>query len=194
MKKVTGSLAFALLVAIAAPAQSQTTKVAVINIQSAIVSTKDGQKAAAELDAKFGPRRKEVDAKQAELSQLRDQLQKGQNTLSDAAKNELYKNIDLKTKSLNREMEDAQADLEQEQQRLVQELGQKIMVVVDKYAKDNGFTLVLDVSSPQTPVLYASNTIDITKEIVDLYDKNSAAMAPSTVGQVPAKPAPGTAK
>jgi outer membrane protein len=68
------------------------------------------------------------------------------------------------------------------------------MVVVDKYAKDNGFTLVLDVSSPQTPVLYASNTIDITKEIVDLYDKNSAAMAPSTVGQAPAKPAPGTAK
>jgi outer membrane protein len=194
MKKVTGSLAFALLVAIAAPAQAQTTKVAVINIQSAIVSTKDGQKAAAELDAKFSPRRKEVDGKQAELSQLRDQLQKGQNTLSDAAKNELYKTIDVKTKSLNREMEDAQADLEQDQQRLVQELGQKVMVVVDKYAKDNGFTLVLDVSSPQTPVLYASNTIDITKEIVDLYDKNSAAMAPSTVGQAPAKPAPGTAK
>jgi outer membrane protein len=91
-------------------------------------------------------------------------------------------------------MEDAQADLEQDQQRLVQELGQKIMVVVDKYAKDNSFTLVLDVSSPQTPVLYASNTIDITKDIVDLYDKNSAAMAPSTVGQAPAKPAPGTSK
>jgi len=194
MKKVIGSLALALTVAIAAPAQAQTGKFAVINIQSAIVSTKDGQKAAADLTTKYDPRQKEVAARQAELAQLRDQLQKGQNTLSDAAKNELYKNIDLKTKSLNREMEDAQADLEQDQQRLVQELGQKIMVVVDKYAKDNSFTLVLDVSSPQTPVLYASNTIDITKDIVDLYDKNSAAMAPSTVGQAPAKPAPGTSK
>ena len=38
-------------------------------------------------------------------------------------------------------------------------------------------------SSPQTPVMYASPSIDITKEIIDLYDKNSAGMstpAPAT--------------
>jgi outer membrane protein len=190
MKKVTGSLALVLMAAIAAPAQAQTGKFAVINIQSAIVSTKDGQQAAAELETKFGPRRKQVDARQAEVASLRDQLQKGQNTLSDTAKNELYKNIDQKTKALNRDMEDAQAELEQEQNKLLQDLSQKVMVVLDKYAKDNGYTLVLDVSSPQTPVLYASNTIDITKEIVDLYDKNSAAMAPAA----PAKPQPGSTK
>ena len=187
MKKVTGSLAFALIVAIAAPAQAQTGKIAVINIQSAIVSTKDGQKAAAELETKFGPRRKQVDGRQAEVAGLREQLQKGQNTLSEAAKNELYRNIDQKTKALNRDMEDAQAELQQDQDRLIQDLSQKIMVVLDKYAKDNGFTLVLDVSSPQNPVLFASNTIDITKDIVDLYDKSSAAMAP-------AKPQPGSTK
>jgi outer membrane protein len=190
MKKVIGSLALALTVAIAAPAQAQTGKFAVINIQSAIVSTKDGQKAAADLTTKYDPRQKEVAARQAELAQLRDQLQKGQNTLSDGAKNELYKTIDQKSKSLNRDMEDAQAELQQDQDRLVQDLSQKIMVVINKYAQDNGFTLVLDVSSPQTPVLYASNTIDITKEIVDLYDKGSAAMAPAA----PARPAPGVAK
>ncbi len=188
MKKVIGSLTVALMVAIAAPAQAQTGKVGVINYQAALVSTKDGQKAAAELDAKFMPRRKEVDAKQAELAALRDQLQKGQNTLSDAAKNELYKNIDQKTKSLNRDMEDAQAELEQEQNRILQDLSQKIQVVLDKYAKDNGFVLVVDVSTPQNPVLFASNTIDITKEVVELYDKSSAAMAPA------AKPASTPAK
>jgi outer membrane protein len=87
-------------------------------------------------------------------------------------------------------MEDAQAELQQEQDRLIQDLSQKIMVVLDKYAKDNGYMLVLDVSSPQNPVLFASNTIDITKEIVDLYDKSSAAMAPAA----PAKPQPGSTK
>ncbi len=179
MKKVLGSLALALFVAIAAPAQAQTGKVAVINIQSAIVGTKDGQKAAADLDAKYGPRRKQVDARQAEIAGLRDQLQKGQNTLSEAAKNELYRNIDQKTKTLNRDIEDAQAELQQDQDRLMQDLSQKIVVVIDKYAKDNGFALVLDVSAPQTPVIYASNTIDITKEIVDLYDKSATAMAPA---------------
>ena len=189
MKKFLGSLALALIAAMAAPAQAQTGKVAVINIQSAIVSTKDGQKASADLETKYGPRRKQVDARQAEIAGLRDQLQKGQNTLSEAAKNELYKNIDQKTKALNRDMEDASAELQQDQDRLVQDLSGKIMVVIDKFAKDNGYSLVLDVSSPQTPVIFASNTIDITKEIVDLYDKSSSAMAPAAT-----KPAPGTTK
>ena len=191
MKKVMGMLATAVLVAVAAPAQAQTGKVAVINVQSAIVSTKDGQKAAADLESKYGPRRKQVDARQAELNSLRDQLQKGQNTLSDAAKNELYKNIDQKTKALNRDMEDAQAELQQDQERLIADLSGKIQVVLDKYAKDNGYALVLDVSSQQTPVVYASNTIDITKDIVDLYDKSATAMAPAAPA---AKPAPGTTK
>ena len=70
------------------------------------------------------------------------------------------------------------------------ELFGRVMAVVDKYAKDNGFVLVLDVSSQQTPVLYASNTIEITKDIVDLYDKNAPSSAPplSSNAAQPAKP------
>ena len=195
MKKVIGTLAVALFAAAGAPAQTPapSTKIAVINMQAAIVGTKDGQKAAADLDAKFGPKRKAVDAQQAEINQLRDQLQKGQNTLSDAAKNEIYRNIDQKTKALNREMEDDQADLEQDQQRFINEIGQKLGVVINKYARDNGYSLVIDVSGQQSPVLFASNTIDITKQIIDLYDANAGAMAPSTLPAAP-KTQPGTTK
>ena len=94
------------------------------------------------------------------------------------------RDIDSLTKSLNRANEDVQAELEQEQNKILNELGGRLMAVIDKYAKDKGFALVLDVSSPQTPVLYATNDIDITKEIVDLYDKN----APVPLSAVPAKP------
>ena len=108
---------------------------------------------------------------------MQDQLNKGSNTLSDTAKNDLYKNIEAKKKSLQREVEDAQADLEADQQKLLQQLGQKILAVIEKYSRDNGYTMVVDVSSPQTPVLYASPSIDITKEIIELYDKNTAGAA-----------------
>ncbi|MDQ2899311.1 MAG: OmpH family outer membrane protein, partial [Acidobacteriota bacterium] len=84
--------------------------------------------------------------------------------------------IDMKTKSLNRDTDDANAELEQENQRLMSDLGGKMMAVLNKYASDNGYVLVLDVSSQQTPVLYASNTIDITREIIGLYDKGAATM------------------
>lgn len=183
-------LAFA-STAFGAAQTSGAAKVAVMNIQGALVSTKDGQKAAAELESKSAPKRKALEQKQNELNALKDQLQKGQNTLSEAAKQELYRNIDTKTKSLQRDMEDAEADFNNDQRRVLDDLGQRMMAVIDKYAKDNGYTLILDVSNPQTPVLYASNTIDITKEIIDLYDKNApSTVAPST--GAPARPAPGS--
>lgn len=189
------------LSAMAAFAQAPS-KVGVINIQAALVSTKDGQKAAQELEQKRAPKTKDLERKQGEIRGLQDSLNRGGNAMAEAAKAELVRNIDTRTKSFNRELEDAQAEWDQEQQKILQDLGQKVMVVIDKFAKDNGYTLILDVSNPQTPVLYASNTIDITKEIVDLYDKNAPAAstaAPKTLSPIAtpkppaAKPAPAVA-
>jgi outer membrane protein len=169
-------------------AQAQSGKIAVIAIQQAIVATKDGQKAAQELDSKAGPKKKELDQKQSDITSLQDQLTKGQNTLSEGTKNDLYKNIEAKKKSLQRDFEDAQAEMDQEQQKILQQLGQKMMAVIERYARDNGYTMVVDVSNPQTPVLYASPSIDITKEIIELYDKSTAQMS----APKPAAPAAGS--
>ena len=173
------------------PASAPPTKVAVIQIQAALAATKEGQKAAADLEVKLSPRKKELDGKQAEIKDLQERLQRGGNTLSESAKEDLTRNIDTKTKSYNRELEDAQAELEQEQQKVVGVLGQKMMAVIDKYAQQNGFAIVLDVSSQNTPVLYASNTVDITKEVIDLYDKTvfTPTPAPATSGAAAARPA-----
>jgi outer membrane protein len=156
------------------------TRVGVINIQSALISTKDGQKAAQELQVKREPKAKEFEKRQADIRQLQDSMSRGGNAMAEAAKAELARSIDQKTKAFNRDLEDAQAEWDQDQQKVLQELGQKIMVVIDKYAKDNGFSLILDVSNPNTPVLYASNAIDITKDIVELYDKNTPAAGPAS--------------
>jgi outer membrane protein len=181
-----------LALAVTLTAQAQQGKFAVINIQGAIISTKDGQKAAAELNAKTAPKKKELEQKQNEINALQDQLNKGSNTLSDTAKNDLYKNIEAKKKNMQRQVEDAQADLEADQQKLLQQLGQKILAVIEKYARDNSITMVVDVSSPQTPVLYASPSVDITKEIIELYDKNaSSGSAPApTTSAPPSAPKP----
>jgi outer membrane protein len=165
------------------------TKVGIIHIQNAIISTKDGQKAAAELTTKFAPKKSDLEKKQSAIAQLQDQLRKGSNTMSDEAKQKLMREIDQTTKSLNRESEDAQAELDQEQNKVMQELGQRIMAVIIKYARDNGYAVILDVSSQQTPVLYASDGIDITQDIIALYDKN----APSASSANPATPPPAAA-
>lgn len=183
----------ALSLAVALVGSGQTappaTKVGIINIQSAIVSTKDGQKAANDIQSRFSPRKAELDKKQGEVAQLQDQLNKGRNTLSEEARQQLMREIDQKTKSLNRDTEDARAELDQEEQKIMSELGGRIMAVIDKYAKDNGYSVILDVSSPQTPVLYAANNIDITKDIIELYDRNAPSAASAAPGAT--SPAPG---
>jgi outer membrane protein len=70
----------------------------------------------------------------------------------------------------------------------------KIISVLNKYATDNGFALVLDISSQQTPVLFASNTIDLTREIIALYDKtapNFPTQQKPSVAPTPATKRPG---
>ena len=176
---------------VAALGQTQPGKVGVINIQSAIISTKDGQKAAADLAAKYEPRRKDIETRSGEIGALKERLNKGANTMSEEAKQALVREIDQKTRTLQRDTEDAQTEFDQEQGRVLQELGQKMMAVIDKYARDNGYTLILDVGSPQNPVLYASNSIDITNDIVALYDKNAPS---SKAAPTPAAPSGGAAR
>jgi outer membrane protein len=164
------------------------TKIGIIHVQAAILNTKDGKKASEDLNAKFAPKKAELEKKQANIDQLKDKLQKGSATMSDDAKAKLMRDIDTETKSLTRANEDAEADLQQEEGKIFNELGSKMYAIVEKYAKDNGYAMVVDVSSPQQPVWWASDAINITNEAISLYDKANPG-TPSATGPA-TKPAP----
>lgn len=175
--------------AIGTAAAQAPSKIGIINVQAAIVSTEDGKRALSGLETKFGPRRKELEKKQQDIQQLQAQLQKGGTVLGEDQKRKLMGDIDSRTKSFNREVEDAQAEVEQEQGKIYQELGQKMMGVIDKYARDKGFAVILDVSTQQSPVLYAANDTDVTKDIIELYNKTAVTAAPASAGSPPPAPA-----
>jgi outer membrane protein len=171
LKTLRAASAIALWTSLTLAAQPTAVKVAVVSVQGAMVGTKEGQRDSKELDAKVQPRQKEFDQRQSEINQLEEQFNKGSTVLSEDKRNQLLRDIDQKKKRLERDMADAQESLGAEQQRLVQGLGQRILSLIEKYGKDNGYTLVLDVSNPNTPVLYSSKAIDITQDIISLYDK-----------------------
>ena len=167
-------------------------KIAVIDMQSALLGTKDGQKAAAELKAKFSPRELELQKKQQELQSKQDQFKKAENTLSDEAKANMARDIDALTRNLQRDSDDARQDLDQEQQRILNDLGQRMMQVLQKYAADKQLTMVMDVSGQPNNVLFASNTIDITRDIIAMYD-TAAASAPLSAAPALTAPKPAAA-
>jgi outer membrane protein len=177
-------LAFSLALACTAAAQSQaaSSKVGIIHIQQALVSTEDGKKAVAELQAKFEPTSKKLESMRDEIAALQAELSKGSNTMSEDRRRQLARDIDQKTRDLNRAQEDAQEEFQREQEKVLQTLGQRMMAVISKYSNDNGYSLILDVSNPQSPVLYAANSIDITQDIIKLYDAEAAKAAAATGG------------
>src|SRR5687768_18370928 len=107
----------------------------------------------------------------------------------------LTRDIDSGQKSLQRLGEDFESDVQQEEGKIMNDLGQKMMDVIIKYSAQRGIAMVIDVSNPQTPVLWADPSADITSEIVKLYDQAhppaaaapAASKPPATVP--PAKPA-----
>ena len=113
MVKKNALVAGAALLCLAIGASAQTAnKVGVISVQGAIVGTRDGQKASQELDAKFAPRKKDFDSRQSEVASLQDQFNKGGTVLSEDKRNQLARDIDEKKKRLERDMQDAQEELQ----------------------------------------------------------------------------------
>lgn len=154
-----------------AQAQSQPPlKIGVIDMQAALLNTKDGQKAVADLKAKFAPKEQEFQKRQQDLQAKQEQYRKTQNTISDEAKAQLARDIDTLTKNLQRDTQDAQQDVEAEQQRVLGELSQKMNQVMNKYAAEKQLTLILDVGGQPSNIMFASSTIDITRDIIAMYD------------------------
>jgi outer membrane protein len=171
------------------------TKVGVINMQAAITGTAEGKQAAAELQSQFAPRQTELQNMQKQIEDDQSRLRTGQTTLSDEEQARLTREYTVLTRTLQRKSQEAQDDFNDAQQDLINKIGRKMVDVLDKYAKDGGYAVVLDSSSQQTPIIYEANQIDVTQDIIRLYDQaypvKTTGAAPSSR---PATPRPATPK
>jgi len=165
-------------------------KIAVIAFQVAVAQTNEGQRNFADLQKKYDPKRQQLKTQSDEVDNLKKQLQAQGDKLSDAERATRAKTIDEKEKQLQRQAEDAQNDFQGEMQELYNGLASKVYDVLASYAQQQGFTLVLDVAQQQNPVLYASESSNITKQIIDAYNVKSGVPAPPAGAAAPAAPKP----
>ena len=159
------------------------TRIAVVAFQLAVAQTNEGQRDFGDLQKKYAPKEAALKTLSDEIDTLNKQLQDQGATLSDVERANRSKAIDEKKKQLDRETEDLRNDGQQDMQDLYTSLASKVYDVMQSYAEAQGFTLVLDVSQQQSPVLYASGGTNITKMVIDAYNLKSGVPAP------PAQPA-----
>src|SRR5579863_5316341 len=167
-------------------------KIAVIAFQVAVAQTNEGQRNFADLQKKYDPKRQQLKTLSDEVDNLTKQLQAQGDKLSDAERASRAKTIDDKKKQLQRDGEDASNDFQNEMQEMYQGLASKVYDILSTYAQQHGYTLVLDVAQQQTPVLYAVDSTNITKPIIDAYNVKSGVPAPPqpAAGTPPAAPMP----
>jgi outer membrane protein len=180
----------------AAPAAGAGAKsVAIINLRGAIGTTAEGKQASAELQSQFAPRSAEIDGLTKQINDLQQKLQAGQGKLSEDEQARLTAEGQKLTQRLDRRRNDFQEDATAAQQEVLERIGRKMVDVLDRFARENGYSVVLDTSGQNSPILYASNQIDVTQEIVRLYDQEhpvkAGAAAPAAAK--PAAPKPATA-
>jgi outer membrane protein len=170
----------------AAPVAPVTAKVAVLAFQVAVAQTNEGQRNFADVQKKFEPKQAQLKAQSDEIETLKKQMQAQGDKLSPAESASRAKAIDDKTKQLQRAAEEARTDFQTEVQDMYNALASKVYEVVASYAKEQGYTLVVDVSEQQSPVLWAADSTNITKPIIDGYNAKSGVPAPPP--QAPAAP------
>ena len=178
--------------ATAAAAPAGPTKIAVIAFQVAVAQTNEGQRSFADLQRKYQPKQAQLKALNDEIDSLTKQIQASGDKLSDTERAARAKTIDDKKKQLDRSAEDAQNDMQNEMQELYGALASKVYDVLNDYVKQHGYTLVLDFSQQQNPVLYAADSTNITKAIIDAYNVKSGVPAPTApaAGATPIPSAP----
>ena len=168
-------------------------KVGVINIRGAIGNTAEGKQASAELQSQFAPRQSELETLNKQINDLRTRLAACEGKCSQEEMGRLTQQGQKATQKFDRLNNELQEDVNSAQGEVVDRIGRKMVDVLDRYSRENGYTLVLDSSAQNTPILYNSTQIDVTQEIVRLYDaaypiKGGAAPAQQKPAVKPAAP------
>lgn len=162
-----------------------TSRVAVLNVRQAIGMTAEGKAASADMSTRFQPQQTELENIQKQAEDLQQQLAKNERTWSDEEKQKKGTQLQLLQRRFSRLQDDLNEQAQAATNEAMDTIGRKMFDVLDKYARENGYAAVID--SSQSTVVYVSPQVDITNDIVKLYDT----AYPSKAGAAPAKQ-PGT--
>jgi outer membrane protein len=177
----------------AKPVLAGGTRIVVVNFQTGVAKTNEGQRAYRELESKYAPREAQGKALDDEVKTLTTQLQTEGSKLTDAERASRAKAIEAKKKQSERFLADLKSDGNRDVQAMFNGLATKFGDFMVAYAAEHGYDVILDSSMERSPILYIDPSADITKEVILAYNVKSGVAAPAAQPAAAPKTQPATA-
>jgi Skp family chaperone for outer membrane proteins len=150
-----------------------------IRIQEAVARSQEGQRASARMRSRWEAPLAELEKRDTYIKAERESLdreskrQRGvwpfRHAMRAKGKAKRSRAIDRKAEDVSRERARIQAAVSEEQRRVVGDIARRLIPLLESYAREHGYSLVLDTGQENGPVVVALN--DITDEIVRLFDR-----------------------
>ena len=181
---VTGvALALPLLIPTAARADI---KVAWVDRERALTEIDEARAATNRLKAAVTSKQKELEKEQDALLKEADQLKKQAATMNDEAKMAKQTEFQGKLLAFEQKKQRSQMEVAESQQKELQPILNRMQQVIEQIAKREGLTLVVD----RAAVAYAPPSLELTNEVVRLYNDQFKVKAPAKGSDAPRAPAP----
>lgn len=141
-------------------------RIGVVDLQHAVMQTEDGIRAQATLKKLFDKRQQDLDAKQNELQRAREDIERQSRVLSREALQKRMEDWQRQMVELQTVFVDYNKELQKKQSELTAPVIKKMMAVVSRLAKKQGFELIIDKQAAP----YARPDLDLTEQIIQLYN------------------------
>lgn len=152
---------------LAAPVRAELS-VAVVDMQRALNECKAGKRAKDDVRRKFERAQQDLESQRKEVDRLRADYEKRFLVVKEEERRTLEKNLEARSLDLKRRYEDFQRDLKRTDAELTAGIVEQLYEVVNTYAQERRFTLVLEASSGA--LVYMDSAFDITDEVIKRYD------------------------
>ncbi len=156
-------------------AQDTALKLAVVNMKTILNKSEAGVAAVKMLKALAEKETKALQEKQKALKKLETEFEKQRIVSKPAVLEKKEREIIRARRELELSKEDTRRNVQRTQARETQRVVNEVRKLLAEYAKINGYTMVLEKNDNASPigsaVLFADPTLDITADIVQLYNK-----------------------
>jgi outer membrane protein len=147
-------------------------KLGVMNVQKIIVECKAGKAAKERFDVKMKDLQSSFKEEEVALKKLQDEIKKKSTAWSEEKKAEKVREFQKNGRELQAKTEDARFEMKQMQDKELEPILKALEKVVEKYRKDQGYTMIFD---SKNGVISFDPTVDISDTVTKLLDKAMAA-------------------